>query len=322
VRSEVKEYHIQGRSESAAFLAWFLFKFFRVDTEQASDAVCYSQNDKGIDGILVDDQTAEILLFQAKFADDGDRTQGDNDLRNFAGAAKWLRTPETVEALVQSTASAELKSLVIRSEVSKRLAEGYMVRLVFITSLPFDTNAAEYITMHADSESPLSGYDSEAINAGYVRLSMPEKIVAQHDFDLPEGGHFLQEISAATQVLVVPLKATQVADLKGIADRSLFTRNVRFGLGKTRVNRDIRSTILQREEHKNFVLYHNGITLLCDDFKVQDGTLHVENYSIVNGCQSLISFYDNRTKLSNDLLVLSKIVKVGTRRSRMADDMT
>lgn len=68
VRSEVKEYHIQGRSESAAFLAWFLFKFFRVDTEQASDAVCDSQNDKGIDGILVDDQTAEILLFQAKFA--------------------------------------------------------------------------------------------------------------------------------------------------------------------------------------------------------------------------------------------------------------
>jgi len=252
IADEVAEYQVKGRNESAAFLAWFLVNFLRVDPEEARDSVCDSQNDKGIDGILVDDQTGEIMLFQAKYKTDDRKSQGDNDLRNFAGAASWFRTPETVDSLIASTASEELKSLIQRCEVRKRLSEGYMVRLVFLSSLPFDSNAKEYISMQARSDTPLSAWDSHAINEGFIRFSKPEKIMATHYFDVVPGGYFVQKISDTTEIAMLPLKTRQVADLQGIADRSLFARNVRFGVGKTRVNRDIKSTIMQREEHRNF----------------------------------------------------------------------
>jgi hypothetical protein len=322
IAQEVLEYKVQGRNESAAFLAWFLVNFFRVDPDQARDSVCDSINDKGIDGILVDDQTGEIILFQAKYKANDGKTQGDNDLRNFVGASNWFRTPETICSLIASTASEELKSLIKRWEVQKRLSEGYMVRLVFLSSLPFDNNAKEYINIQTGLEVPLSAWDSETINVGFARFSKPEKIVGTYDFNLLPGGYFVQEISDTIEIIVLPLKAIEVASLQGIEDKSLFARNVRFGLGSTRVNRDIKATILQPEDHRNFLLFHNGITVLCDDFKLLNKTLHIENYSVVNGCQSIISFYDMRTKLSEELLVLAKVVKVGPKRSRIAEDIT
>lgn len=319
---EVREYQVEGRTEGAAFLAWFMVNFFRIDPEEARDSVCDSINDKGIDGILVDDQTGEVVLFQAKYKTDEERSQGDNDLRNFAGASRWFDTPETVDSLVESTASEELKSLIRRCEVQKRLSEGYGVRLVFLSSLPFDSNAEDYIRMQEVLAIPLSAWDCEAINEGFSRFTKSEKIIATHEFDIVPGGYFRQRVSDTIEVVVLPLRAMQVAALQGIEDRSLFARNVRFGIGRTRVNRDIEATISQPEEHSNFVLYHNGITILCDEFELSDDTLRITNYSIVNGCQSLISFYDNRAELSEDLLVLAKVVKVGPRRSRIAEDIT
>lgn len=317
---EVEQFRIKGRTDSAAFLTWFLANLFRVDEDDAPDAVCDSVNDKGIDGILVDEQTTEIILFQAKFKRGKDKTQGDNDLRNFAGAAKWFQSSSAVQSLINSTASEELKSLVMRLEIPKRLDEGFSVRLVFISSLPFDDNAKDFIRMHNDPS--LVAWDADQINSRYVRFARAEKILGHYVFDLPRRGYVLKNISGKIDVMVVPLKAVQLAQLEGIADRSLFARNVRFGLGNTRINRDIRNTILDENEHQNFFLYHNGITLLCDRFKRRGKKLRVVNYAIVNGCQSLMSFYDAKDQLSDKLLVPAKIVMVGPKRSRIAEDIT
>jgi len=142
---EVEQFRIAGRNDSAAFLAWFLANLFRVEEEDARDAVCDHTNDKGIDGVLVDEQTSEIILFQAKFRLARNKTQGDNDLRNFVGAAKWFQSKSSVNSLLtDSTATDDLKSLVKRLEILK-LIDQYSVRLVFISSLPFDANAKEFI---------------------------------------------------------------------------------------------------------------------------------------------------------------------------------
>jgi hypothetical protein len=319
---EVEQFRIKGRTDSAAFLAWFLANLFRVEEEDARDAVCDSLNDKGIDGILVDEQTTEIILFQAKFKLGKNKTQGDNDLRNFAGAARWFQSSSAVQSLIDSTASEELKSLVRRLEIPKKLVEGFSVRLVFISSLPFDANAKDFIRMYNDPSNPLVAWDLNQLNSRYARFARAEKILGHYVFDLPKRGYVLKNISGKIDVMVVPLKAVQLAQLEGIADRSLFARNVRFGLGNTRINRDIKNTILDENEHQNFFLYHNGVTLLCDRFKRRGKKVRVVNYAIVNGCQSLISFYDAKDQLSDKLLVPAKVVMVGPKRSRIAEDIT
>jgi len=87
---------------------------------------------------------------------------------------------------------------------------------------------------------------------------------------------------------------------------------VRFWVGRTRVNREIRKTILRQEEHPNFFLYHNGITIICSqyEFSRSERKIKLENYQVINGCQSIMSFYENRLVLSENISVLTKIIEL------------
>ena len=70
-------------------------------------------------------------------------------------------------------------------------------------------------------------------------------------------------------VIITPALATDLVKFKGIADGSIFSQNVRLDLGKTKVNKDIEKSIVDKNEHKSFPLFHNGITVLCQS--VQQG---------------------------------------------------
>jgi hypothetical protein len=84
IRHAITE-HVHGRGDSACFLIWFLENYFRLDHDEAIGAVCDHTNDKGIDGVLVDDEDEAIYLFQSKYTSSDNQEQGDNDIRNFVG---------------------------------------------------------------------------------------------------------------------------------------------------------------------------------------------------------------------------------------------
>jgi hypothetical protein len=83
-----------------------------------------------------------------------------------------------------------------------------------------------------------------------------------------------------------PATALQLVHMDGISDGSLFRENVRYTLGNTAVNRSIRTSIRNKQTHSNFVLFHNGVTILCTDVDTSvEGQLTVKNYSVVNGAR-------------------------------------
>lgn len=111
------------------------------------------------------------------------------------------------------------------------------------------------------------------------------------------------------KTFVFPAKSTELVQLDGIVDDSLFKQNVRLTLGNTAVNKGIAKSLKDAGEHKNFPLYHNGITMLCDEAKITDGDkLIVKDYVVVNGAQSISTFYKNAPSLSEDLRVFVKVV--------------
>jgi hypothetical protein len=110
---------------------------------------------------------------------------------------------------------------------------------------------------------------------------------------------------------VRPVRASDIAAMKGISDRSLFSLNVRLGLGRTRVNKELEKAVGEKERHHHFMLFHNGVTIICKRLRVWGKSVKVEDYSIVNGCQSAIAFYENRKHLSDKLLVLTRFIEVG-----------
>lgn len=49
--SVLKAHTCDGRTESAAFLVWFLENILRLDDVEAADAICDGPSDRGIDAV-------------------------------------------------------------------------------------------------------------------------------------------------------------------------------------------------------------------------------------------------------------------------------
>ena len=306
MRQEVSEY-AHGRSESSAFLVWFLINYFRLEKQDAVDSSCDNTNDKGIDGVWVDDEEEVIYLFQAKYSPVDGNDQGDADIRTFVGSRVWFETEAGIDNLLASTTSNELKSLIINLDLKNKNL--YKINLVFVTNKQFDIRGNEYLETLGDKIEP---YDVNALYEGYTlfadedieypELELYVSSAAGIKYDLPEG----------INVRVYPVKATELLKMSGIQDRTLFYKNVRYGVGETRVNRSIKATILDQEEHNNFFLYHNGITVISEILEESStgDRIKIKNYTVINGCQSLLTLYENRGKLTRNLFILTKFIKL------------
>src|SRR5262249_1158002 len=93
-------YSVKGRTESASFLNWFLENIYRLDDVAADDAICDKPNDKGIDGIQVDEINEEINERQGKVRQKANSTLGDTDLKEFAGTLSQLATPANIDLIL------------------------------------------------------------------------------------------------------------------------------------------------------------------------------------------------------------------------------
>ena len=61
---------------------------------------------------------------------------------------------------------------------------------------------------------------------------------------------------------------------------------------------------------QNFVLFHNGLTVLAEDAKLADGRLTIKGYTVVNGCQSLTTLFENNENISDELRLLTRVIQL------------
>jgi len=283
MREEVSEFSV-GRSKSAAFLIWFLENFFRLETQDAIDSVCDQTNDKG----------------------NNNQDQGDNDIRNFIGARQWFENEESVNSLLSSTASKDLKSLVKRSKIAEKTQ--YRLVSVFVTNKSFNSHAKEYINVIED----LENYDCNDLFNKFTYFADEENTFPPKELSVTNHSKIEYNLPDGTISKVYSIKAKELIKLEGIQDRTLFYKNVRYGVGKTRVNKSIKNTIDKADEHNNFFLYHNGITIVCEqlDEDLEHNKISLAGYAVINGCQSMLTFFENKDKLSNNLFVLVKVIQL------------
>ncbi len=305
MRREVAAYLQPGRDASVTFLVWFLVNYFRLEMEDAIDCVCDHTNDKGIDGIHVDDEGETIYVFQSKFSPEDDNVQGDVDLRSLVGALTWFQDEASVDRLLASTASHELRSLVTRTGIRSRTQ--FRVTPVFVTNKRFDVRAREY----TEGFPELDAFERDRLFKEYTYFCDEEIDKPSVDLSISNTSRIDYSLLDGALVRVYSIKAKELMNLDGIQDGSLFDRNVRFGIGNTRVNKAIKKTILDAAAHKKFFLFHNGITIVCRTLEdVSDHVIRISGYAVINGCQSMVTFYENRSNLSNNLFLLVKLIKL------------
>lgn len=124
-----------------------------------------------------------------------------------------------------------------------------------------------------------------------------------------------------------------ITDDSGTILRGLFYDNVRDFQGDNPVNQEIEHT-LTSEDRRLFVLLNNGITIVCGAEIQKTGDLFtIEDYQIVNGCQTSHVIYNNQQQLTDKdfqipikLIVLkdedvkNKVVKATNRQTQVKDE--
>lgn len=77
-----------------------------------------------------------------------------------------------------------------------------------------------------------------------------------------------------------------VEDEYGQIIKSIFYDNVRDWQDYNDVNAEIRSTVSNSDQQMRFALMNNGVTIIAKTLRSTGNKFYIENYQIVNGCQT------------------------------------
>jgi hypothetical protein len=311
----ISAFEEKGREEARSFLNWFLENIFRLDPIEADDCICDKPNDRGIDAIYVDANLEEILVFQGKIRQK-ESSIGDAVLRELAGTMTQLETVPSIEALTAGGGNEDLKALLNRLKLSDRVAAGYRVIGVCVSNQPLDENGREFAAQHGR----IRVYDRNRIASEFIDLETEGGVSEDFSFSLEYIEPLTLITGSGVVSYVLPVQAKELVRMSGIEDGSLFSQNVRQSLGNTKVNRAMRKSVEDKDQHQFFPLYHNGVTILCGKATKSDDKLTISEYVVVNGAQSISTFKKAEKHLSDDLRVMAKIVELND--SSLAKDIT
>lgn len=104
---------------------------------------------------------------------------------------------------------------------------------------------------------------------------------------------------------------TFISLLSGPSDNllsTIFYDNVRDWQGLNSVNSGIADTLKSAESKSRFVLMNNGITVIAKKIRPTGEKIVLEDYQIVNGCQTSNVLWNNKEILDDKILIPIKII--------------
>ena len=186
------------------------------------------------------------------------------------------------------------------------LLPAFQVRGIFLTNSDTDANGDAFLkhAQNIDFQGP------SQISEAYISDKKDAVQQGKATFDISGLLRATYAVDKGTHTVIAPVLASELVALKGIDDQSLFSLNVRASLGNTKVNRDIVASVKDKTLHKLFPLFHNGVTVLAETVNSNDDQISIENYFVVNGCQSLNALFRNTKELTSELRILTKFIQV------------
>ena len=114
-------------------------------------------------------------------------------------------------------------------------------------------------------------------------------------------------------IAIVPLREyvdKVLSDSDGKLRLHIFEENVRAFLGESNpVNKQIRETLKDSEKQERFAILNNGITIIAPEVKIQNEKISIDNYRIVNGCQTSNVLYENRNLIHANAMITVRVIE-------------
>jgi hypothetical protein len=295
------------------------------------DVSCGSGDDTGLDGIAVivngtlvtsveeiDDLAetngyieAVFVFTQAKTSSSFDRS----DIGTFVAGVKdffaenhRLRRNEFV-----STAATLQQAIYDRSAAFRGNPS---IQLYYVTTGTWrdDTNLLGRINEARDDLERLALFsrivftpvDAQTIQAFY--RSTKNRVASEFRFDTKT---VLPEMEGITEAYLGVLSAPEffklIVDEGGVIQKFLFYDNVRDFQGDNEVNREIRETLASRRKNQ-FAVLNNGVTVVAKSLRVTGNRFHIEDYQIVNGCQTSHVLFEHRDATDENVFIPVKVI--------------
>lgn len=142
-----------------------------------------------------------------------------------------------------------------------------------------------------------------------------------------ESNSYFEFMSGNFKTLCAAISAVDLVRLFHKERQNLFRKNPRYYLGKSTSNKAIKHFLSDPEQQSaDFYLYNNGLTCVAQSVRELDGEIHVNDFQIVNGCQTVASLWScwvDGIDISK-VHVLSKIVenpRAGSEMDKMSEDI-
>ncbi len=113
---------------------------------------------------------------------------------------------------------------------------------------------------------------------------------------------------------------------------SLFYDNVRHWQEWNSVNREISETLKSEKQQQYLPIYNNGVTIVAKNIKPTGNMLLLEDYQIVNGCQTSYVIHESKGKVdgavrvpvrliaTDDQNIKNSIIKATNRQTQVTDE--
>ena len=271
--------------------------------EDFAEMIVDGTNDGGADILLSDpnSETADLVIGQSKFFKTISNEQVLNAVRKMADFYKDMTSGhyEKFNSQVKS------RFLTLYSE----LGEESKIHFVFYTSSPekksidkakiekkfreqfIDSSAIELSILFAnDINKEIEDAQAQRPNveSGKIRIDDKDNYLLYGD-----------------KAIIVNASAFSIKDLYARHGTNLLSLNLRYHISGGKIDKEIRESINTNPE--SFWLKNNGLTIICDDFRIDGREVHLENFSVVNGGQT--TYILSKSKSSNDFWLSCKIIK-------------
>jgi len=299
IKEEIKQTYYQQNfsNDGQKFVAWYLRNIHLRDPNQAKYDITDGADDKQIDAIVVDDNSSAVYIIQGKFI--GSTSVDAEPLREVLSS--WVQLKDLVK--LQEGGNERLKPRLV--DVSNALEDEYEVIFELITTANLTESALkdlkrfqEELAKNEELTASLNIVDNEELKRRYDLALERESPTINFTLELEPNKYVSMEVAGTHSITAaIPLK--ECIKFPGIKDGTLFRKNVRQSLGlNNRVNKSIKSTIYS-DRHRDFFFYHNGITAICNKMELDINTLRLNEFSVVNGCQSLNTILSCSERVKN-----------------------
>lgn len=259
-------------------------------TEEASQAVWDGADDNGIDAAFFDTMEKQVVIVQSKWIRSGSGEPQSKEISNFADGVKDL-----IENEVESFGG-RLRTKV--EAISEALMEpGTTIRIILAT-----TGASE-VAVHSRRKidkflNELNDGDDDGI-ATFSIFGLTEVFeglaTGSHGGRINLGATLLDwsRVTHPHNAYFGIIDGSQLKNWWTDHGKRLVAKNIRYALGDTDVNNQIKNTATNDPEH--FWYFHNGITLIADEASRapaaaashSSGNFEFKGASIVNGAQTV-----------------------------------